>query len=205
MLIAICIAPTIASEKEQPKINKQQIENNCVPVPQPIEPLVPFPQPDETNVNIDRESIVWYTGHEGCLAIQCFMYFGTDKSNIPLQHTIDWYHPRFSKYLIITGVNFDDAGITLEYGTTYYWYVKVVDENDGTVNGPVWSFTTEISPGDLDGNFDIDYNDFLMFTSSFGRSENDPQYNPDCDYDNDGVITFIDYQMWFQYYRDYNQ
>ena len=37
----------------------------------------------------------------------------------------------------------------------------------------------------------------------FGLSEGDRGYNPEADYDSDGSITLVDYQMWLQYYHGF--
>lgn len=52
--------------------------------------------------------------------------------------------------------------------------------------------------GDLDGDGDVDADDYALFRASFGRSAGQTGYNACCDYDNDGVVTFFDYQMWLE-------
>ena len=58
--------------------------------------------------------------------------------------------------------------------------------------------------GDLDNDIDIDADDLTIFLSSFGLNSSNPNFNPNCDYDNDEIISFIDYQTWLKYYRIYN-
>jgi len=58
--------------------------------------------------------------------------------------------------------------------------------------------------GDIDHDGDVDYDDFIMFLEAFGHSVGDPEYNPEADYDGDGAITLVDYQIWLMYYRDFN-
>jgi hypothetical protein len=60
------------------------------------------------------------------------------------------------------------------------------------VNGPV--------EGDLNGDGSVDVSDFQIFLSNFGRCEGSPAYIDDADYDGDGCITFVDYQLWFGFY-----
>ena len=55
-------------------------------------------------------------------------------------------------------------------------------------------------PGDLDGDGDIDFNDYYKFVSAFGKCGGQPGYDPLCDFDGDNCITFIDYQIWYGYY-----
>ena len=54
--------------------------------------------------------------------------------------------------------------------------------------------------GDLDGNGTIDIADYYIFLGAFGKCEGQAGYNPECDYDGDNCITFIDYQTWYGYY-----
>ncbi|MCX6665223.1 MAG: right-handed parallel beta-helix repeat-containing protein [Euryarchaeota archaeon] len=56
-------------------------------------------------------------------------------------------------------------------------------------------------PGDLDHDDDIDEDDYQLFLSAFGHSIGDPEFNPEADYDHDGIVTLVDYQIWLMYYR----
>ncbi len=42
---------------------------------------------------------------------------------------------------------------------------------------------------------------FDVFLTSFGHATGESAYNPDTDFDGDGVVTFVDFQMWLGYYR----
>lgn len=57
--------------------------------------------------------------------------------------------------------------------------------------------------GDLDGDLDVDADDFAIFLAMWGRCTGDPEFNADADFDGDGCITIVDYQIWLQYYRDF--
>ena len=72
------------------------------------------------------------------------------------------------------------------------------DSEDTTVENP-------IPCGDLDLDGDVDDNDFQLFLSTFGRSLGDGSglYIPHADFDGDNIITFVDYQMWLECYRDF--
>ena len=35
-----------------------------------------------------------------------------------------------------------------------------------------------------------------------GHRGGEPEYDPQADFDGDDTVTFADYQMWLQYYRD---
>ncbi|MCX6665224.1 MAG: right-handed parallel beta-helix repeat-containing protein [Euryarchaeota archaeon] len=58
-------------------------------------------------------------------------------------------------------------------------------------------------PGDLDHDDDIDQDDFAIFQQALGHSFDDPLYNPEADYNNNGVVDLVDYQIWLLYYRDF--
>lgn len=55
--------------------------------------------------------------------------------------------------------------------------------------------------GDLDLNRNVDGFDFSTFLSAFGSYETEPAYLSCADYDDDGVISLVDYQAWLQCYR----
>ncbi len=59
-------------------------------------------------------------------------------------------------------------------------------------------------PCDLDIDGDVDVDDYWIFGDAFGQSTGSPEYNPACDFDGDGTVTLVDYQMWLQCYRDFN-
>jgi hypothetical protein len=58
-------------------------------------------------------------------------------------------------------------------------------------------YTIEISPavqtpGDVDGDFDIDLSDLARLLATFGRCTADPGFDPPADFDADGCITLAD-------------
>lgn len=60
----------------------------------------------------------------------------------------------------------DPAG--LEYCTTYYWQIVAKNARGETTAGPVWSFTTDTVPADLDKDCDVDFDDLFIFMSYWG-------------------------------------
>jgi hypothetical protein len=58
------------------------------------------------------------------------------------------------------------------------------------------------SCGDLTGEEAIDGSDLSIFVASFGSQLGQPEFVPCADYDDDGAITFVDYQAWLQCYRE---
>lgn len=57
--------------------------------------------------------------------------------------------------------------------------------------------------GDLDGDYDVDGDDYQVFRVSFGSHEGDAGYRSEADIDSDGSITLADYQEWLAIYRGY--
>ncbi|NIA09524.1 MAG: CHAP domain-containing protein [Nitrospiraceae bacterium] len=56
-------------------------------------------------------------------------------------------------------------------------------------------------PGDLDGDRDVDSYDYQILRSTLGKCAGVPGFNPEADYDDNGCINYIDYQIWYRYYR----
>ena len=50
--------------------------------------------------------------------------------------------------------------------------------------------------GDIDRDGDVDFSDFLLFTSAFGTMEGEPEYNPAADLDGDGAVVFSDFLIF---------
>ena len=56
--------------------------------------------------------------------------------------------------------------------------------------------TVTIISGDFDGDLDVDFADFLAFTSVFGLSSSDANYDARMDMNEDGVINFADFLIF---------
>ena len=61
----------------------------------------------------------------------------------------------------------------------------------------------DATPGDLDGDNDVDEDDYNLFMATYGRGLGDPDYNADADYDGDDFVGGSDFGIWYQYYMDY--
>jgi hypothetical protein len=59
-------------------------------------------------------------------------------------------------------------------------------------------------PGDLDGDGDIDGDDYWILAAALPSCEGDPQYNPAADLDYDGCVTLVDYSIWLMLYHEAN-
>ena len=55
--------------------------------------------------------------------------------------------------------------------------------------------------GDLDGDLDVDGDDFAVLLAAFGHSLGDPRYNAVADLDDDGTVTLPDFQLWLTCFR----
>ena len=50
--------------------------------------------------------------------------------------------------------------------------------------------------GDIDGDGDVDFSDFLLFASAFGTIKGGTGYNPAADLDGDGAVVFSDFLIF---------
>jgi hypothetical protein len=50
-------------------------------------------------------------------------------------------------------------------------------------------------PGDLDGDGDVDYDDYLIFRTTYGVCEGNEKFIPKADLDTDGCVTINDYRI----------
>ncbi len=90
-----------------------------------------------------------------------------------------------------------DPGL-LEPLTTYFWRIDEVNEV-GTSTGSVWSFTTGGLSGDMDGDGDVDQEDFGLFQACFTVS-GEP-ISPEClsaDIDEDELVNQSDLTLFVQ-------
>jgi hypothetical protein len=55
--------------------------------------------------------------------------------------------------------------------------------------------------GDLDADGAVDQADRDRLLAAFGRGAGHPAFLAGADYDEDGAITFVDYQAWLAHYR----
>ena len=56
--------------------------------------------------------------------------------------------------------------------------------------------TVTVISGDFDGDLDVDFTDFLAFTSVFGSSSSDTNYDARMDLNDDGFINFADFLIF---------
>lgn len=57
--------------------------------------------------------------------------------------------------------------------------------------------------GDFDADLDVDGDDFALFLASFGRAVGDLLFNSSADFDSDGFVTLVDFQLWIICYREF--
>ena len=100
-------------------------------------------------------------------------------------------------------VGYTDMGFALGTpgdGWTIYWF-----------GPPPWpGFWIEVyatagpSVCDLDGDGDVDEDDFWIFVDAYGSCAGDPNYLSLADLNGDGCVTLADYVDWLECYRDVN-
>ncbi len=48
-------------------------------------------------------------------------------------------------------------------------------------------------PGDVDGDGDVDYDDFIILAGAYGSSIGQPAYVKEADFDDDGDVDYDDF------------
>ncbi|MDH7517080.1 MAG: hypothetical protein QHH19_01870 [Candidatus Thermoplasmatota archaeon] len=98
-------------------------------------PYIPSdPDPENGSINIDVHSnISWTGGDPDGDTVTYDVYFEADDPTPDIKIAEDivetWFEPG-----------------KLEYETTYYWKVYARDSHGAVTQGPIWSFTTELTP-----------------------------------------------------------
>ena len=112
--------------------------------------------------------------------------------------------------------------VTNEYGAFTFEalseesYVVTVEGNTSGFEEPVVNVTLSADspksrvqfkkkggvPGDLDGDGNVDFTDYMVFRSTLGKCTGDVDFNSAVDYDGDGCITYADYHIWYGYFTN---
>lgn len=77
-------------------------------------------------------------------------------------------------------------------------YSLVAVDTSGLRSAP----TGPIVAGDLNLDNVVDGSDFAIFLHAFGSCSGAALFDALADFDDDGCVTFVDYQMWLQFYRN---
>jgi hypothetical protein len=150
----------------------------------PYPPYYPVPADGAAGVDLNVD-LVWSAGDPDAGDVATYdVYFGTatPPALVSGGQTAATYDPGL-----------------LAVDTTYYWQVVAWDEHGLSSSGPVWSFLT-LLPGDVDGDRDVDYDDYIAFVAAYGHSTGEPGFNAYADLDHDGLVSLVDYQLWRQAY-----
>jgi hypothetical protein len=100
------------------------------------------------------------------------------------------------------------SDITTNYN---FGYSVSIDNSYSIVGGTSYEYNVgsayvfvKPTPGDIDTDGDIDYDDFVLFKNAFASSAGSPNYTLRADLDADGRVTFVDYQQWLALYNEAN-
>ncbi len=106
--------------------------------------------------------------------------------------------------------SFSDDDLILTEDLQAYVPVTLRDFNDDGSNSDIgdafirFNLCGLAGPcGDLDNDKDVDGDDYDIFVMAFGTTTCDASYSVCADFDEDGVVTHVDYQQWLLCYRDF--
>ncbi|UCD28568.1 MAG: sulfatase-like hydrolase/transferase [Planctomycetota bacterium] len=136
------------------------------------------PDPAHQAVQVATDAILSWSAAGGTLSHN--VYFGT--ANPPLLQGNQ------------SGVTFNPGG--LQVNTKYYWRVDEVKES-GITQGRIWQFTSARYKGDMDGDNDVDQEDFGLFQACF--SGTGVYFESGCEYaelDGDNDVDLSDFTMF---------
>lgn len=109
--------------------------------------------------------------------------------------------------VVQSGVFFDSGPIPLSGFTgNRRLTIALYGVNDPNALFEIRNFRVFNAPsfteGDPSGDGTVNAVDQRILVAAFGSCSGNARYNPDVDYDHDGCITFVDYQMWYQLYKN---
>ena len=95
------------------------------------------------------------------------------------------------------------AGSIIRLSGCNVYYLQLIIEGAPEIQNVSGGSLQAIRSADLDGDNDIDGADFAIFVNAFGGCSEDPNSTIGrSDFDGDGCVTFVDYQIWLLLYRE---
>lgn len=98
------------------------------------------------------------------------------------------------RQFVTVGGTTSSGGITVT-GSLGSYSTGSVQNDTGVrvVPGTSPSFGRVVKTGDLDGDSDVDFQDFLIFAAMFGAQVGEADYDSRADFDADGDVDFSDF------------
>jgi len=97
--------------------------------------------------------------------------------------------PRYPKVTVVYGVGLDKDSMETE--PVVFLEIKYNGATETVI---------QILPGDVDRDCDVDSDDFDLLLASYGKSEGDPGYNSNADFNHDGKVDFEDAMILLKNY-----
>jgi len=149
--------------------------------------------PDDNNEELGSSVELTWSGmdREGD-ALTFEVHLGTTTTNIPIVANN------------LTNGSFLVEGLVAS--KTYFWMIVAADASGARTPGPIRRFSTasdvtlkpKIKFGDFDGNFIIEFSDFVVFANTFNTSTGDTAFDERADFDSSGTIDFSDFISFTQ-------
>jgi len=113
------------------------------------------------------------------------------------------------KTQIITIKSRETTAVTFKWNTADFAYgFYTISATAHPVPGEAFTWDNTLTngvvmvtlPGNIDGDNDVDYDDFLAFAAAYLKSSGQPGYHPVADIDGDGDVDYDDFLAFAAYY-----
>tara|TARA_R110002153_G_scaffold241605_1_gene396734 strand:+ start:11577 stop:16061 length:4485 start_codon:yes stop_codon:yes gene_type:complete len=122
---------------------------------------------------------------------------GNDKALAKVVDVTEWHINADEPIVLDYNVEFKEPANIINY---YSDDAYRMSDHDPVVIALLLEAEVVAIAGDVDGNGNVDVNDYYAFFASYGSSVDDAAYNEAADMNSNGIIDMLDFQLWYQVY-----